>query len=63
MDGTGINPRDGRMESLMVVTKLCLDPCNCSHEFFVAPGQLLEGGYLARCTTPDNPSYQGNFCP
>ena len=21
------------------------DPCNCSHEFFVAPGQLWEAGY------------------
>ena len=36
------------MESLKVGTKLCLDPCNCSHEFFVAPGQLLEAGYMAR---------------
>ena len=22
-----------------------LTPCNCSHEFFVAPGQLREAGY------------------
>ena len=22
-----------------------LDACNCSHEFFVAPGQLREAGY------------------
>ena len=22
-----------------------LDACNCSHEFYVAPGQLLEAGY------------------
>ena len=21
------------------------DACDCSHEFFVAPGQLREGGY------------------
>ena len=35
------------MESLLVGTKLCLDPCNCSYEFFVAPRQLLEAGYLA----------------
>ena len=64
MDGTKINlPKDGRVESLKVGKKLCLDPCNCSHEFSVAPGQLLEAGYMARCTTPGNPPCQGNFCP
>ena len=64
MDGTKISlPKDGRMESLMVGTKLCLDPCKGPYEFFVAPRQLLEAGYLARCTTPSNPPCQGNFCP
>ena len=37
------------------------DAYNCSHEFFVAPGQLLEAGYLLYNT--GQPPCRGNFSP